>query len=134
MIALVVEALLIDDSPVARRVIRHHLEQIGCRITGEAENAALGLKLFRELRPQLVTLDLIMPAVDGVDAAQAFRSMRRESPRTQIIVVSAVPFEKTRRSMVDEGALAYIVKPFTRFSFDQARVRLQRAFPELARR
>jgi len=130
----VVEALLIDDSPVARRVIRHHLEQIGCRITGEAENAALGLKLFRELRPQLVTLDLIMPAVDGVDAAQAFRSMRRESPRTQIIVVSAVPFEKTRRSMVDEGALAYIVKPFTRFSFDQARVRLQRAFPELARR
>ncbi len=129
-----VEALLIDDSPVARRVIRHHLEQIGCRITGEAENAALGLKLFRELRPQLVTLDLIMPAVDGVDAAQAFRSMRRESPRTQIIVVSAVPFEKTRRSMVDEGALAYIVKPFTRFSFDQARVRLQRAFPELARR
>jgi YesN/AraC family two-component response regulator len=110
------------------------LEQIGCRITGEAENAALGLKLFRELRPQLVTLDLIMPAVDGVDAAQAFRSMRRESPRTQIIVVSAVPFEKTRRSMVDEGALAYIVKPFTRFSFDQARVRLQRAFPELARR
>jgi two-component system chemotaxis response regulator CheY len=131
---LMVEALLIDDSPVALRVIRHHLQQIGCRIVGEAENAWLGLKLFQELKPQLVTLDLIMPAVEGIDAIQAFRSIREESPRTQIIVVSAVPFERTRRGMVDEGALAYIVKPFTKFSFDQARVRLQRVFPELTRR
>jgi two-component system chemotaxis response regulator CheY len=131
---LMVEALLIDDSPVALRVIRHHLQQIGCRIVGESENAWLGLKLFQELKPQLVTLDLIMPAVEGIDAIQAFRSIREESPRTQIIVVSAVPFERTRRGMVDEGALAYIVKPFTKFSFDQARVRLQRVFPELTRR
>jgi two-component system, chemotaxis family, chemotaxis protein CheY len=126
-----VEVLIIDDSPVARRIIRHHLEQIGCKVMGEAENATIGLRLFREHKPQLVTLDLIMPAVDGVDAAQAFRSMRKESPRTQILIVSAVPFEKTRRTMADEGALAYIIKPFNKFSFDQARIRLQRVFPEL---
>src|SRR5689334_62543 len=88
---VMVEALIIDDSPVARRIIRHHLEQFGCRVTGEAENASLGLKLFRQEKPQIVTLDLIMPAVDGVDAAQAFRSMRKENPHAQILVVSAVP-------------------------------------------
>jgi two-component system chemotaxis response regulator CheY len=129
-----VEALIIDDSQVARRIIRHHLEQIGCKVTGEAENPSLGLKLFRQAKPQIVTLDLIMPSVDGVDAGQAFRSMRRENPATRILVVSAVPFEKTRRTMADEGAIAYIIKPFNKFSFEQARVRLQRLFPELAER
>lgn len=127
-----VEVLIIDDSAMARRIIRHHLEQIGCTVTGEADNPWLGLKLFREAKPQIVTLDLIMPSVDGVDAAEAFRCMRRENPDARILVVSAVPFEKTRQTMVDEGALAYIIKPFNKFSFEQARLRLQVFFPELA--
>jgi two-component system, chemotaxis family, chemotaxis protein CheY len=124
-------ALIIDDSPVARRIIRHHLERIGCLVVGEADNAALGVKLFRQLKPRVVTLDLIMPAVEGVDAVAAFRTMRKENPGVAILVVSAVPFEKTRRSLTEEGALVYIIKPFNNFSFEQARVRLQRLFPEL---
>jgi two-component system chemotaxis response regulator CheY len=129
-----VEALIIDDSPAARRIIRHHLEQIGCKIVGEAENPALGVKLFRECRPKIVTLDLIMPAVEGIDAIAAFRIMRKENPSAAILVISAVPFEKTRRSMTDEGATAYIIKPFNKFSFEQARSRLLHAFPELEMR
>jgi two-component system, chemotaxis family, chemotaxis protein CheY len=126
-----VEALIIDDSPSARRIIRHHLEQVGVRVTAEAENGALGLKLFHERRPQVVTLDLIMPAVDGVDAVQTFRTMRKENPSAKIVVVSAVPFEKTRITMMEEGAAAYIIKPFNKFSFEQARTRLRHDFPEL---
>jgi len=126
-----VEALIIDDSPTARRIVRHHLEEIGFTVTAEAENAALGLKVFRERRPQVVTLDLIMPAVNGVDAVDAFRAMRRENPSAKIVVVSAVPFEKTRRTMMEEGAAAYVIKPFNKFSFEQARTRLLRHFPEL---
>ena len=129
---MTVEALIIDDSPVARRIISHHLQQLGCKVIAEAENAALGIKLFREHKPQIVTLDLIMPAVEGIDAMASFHAMRKEDPSAAIIVVSAVPFEKTRRTLVEEGALAYIIKPFNRFSFEQARTRLQRAFPELA--
>jgi two-component system, chemotaxis family, chemotaxis protein CheY len=126
-----VEALIIDDSPTARRIVRHHLEEIGCTVTAEAENAAVGLKLFRERRPQVVTLDLIMPAVNGVDAVDAFHTMRRENPSAKIVVVSAVPFEKTRMTMMEEGAAAYIIKPFNKFSFEQTRTRLLREFPEL---
>jgi two-component system chemotaxis response regulator CheY len=129
-----IEALIIDDSPIARRIIRHHLEQIGCKIVGEAENPALGVKLFRECRPKVVTLDLIMPAVEGIEAIAAFRIMRKEDPSAAILVISAVPFEKTRRSMTDEGAMAYIIKPFNKFSFEQARTRLRHAFPELEMR
>ena len=131
---MAVEALIIDDSPVARRIIRHHLEQIGCKIAGEAENPAIGVKLFRKCKPKIVTLDLIMPSVEGIDAITAFRIMRKENPSAAILVVSAVPFEKTRRSMIDEGALAYIIKPFNKFSFEQARTRLLREFPELEMR
>lgn len=131
---MAVEALIVDDSPLARRVISHHLEQIGCKVIGAAENAALGVKLFREHKPKIVTLDLIMPAVEGIDAMAAFRLMRKEDPSAAILVVSAVPFEKTRRSLTDEGALAYIIKPFNKFSFEQARTRLLHAFPQLAGR
>jgi len=126
-----IETLIIDDSPVARRVIRHHLELIGCQVVGVADNPALGVRLFRQLKPRVVTLDLIMPAVEGVDAIAAFRTMRKEDPSTAILVVSAVPFEKTRKSLTEEGALVYIIKPFNNFSFEQARMKLQRLFPEL---
>ena len=131
---MAVEALIIDDSCVARRIIRYHLEQFGCKITGEAEDASVGLRIFRREKPQIVTLDLIMPEVDGVDAAEAFRSMRKEDPSAQILVESAVPFDKTRRAMTDEGALAYIIKPFNKFSFERVSMRLRRVFPELSQR
>jgi CheY-like chemotaxis protein len=127
-----VTALLIDDSPIARRIIRHHLELIGCKIVAEAENGVQGVKLFRELQPQLITLDLIMPTFEGIDSLAAFRTMRKERPESAILVISAMPFEKTRQIMMQEGALGYIIKPFNKFSFDQVRTRLLRAFPRLA--
>ncbi len=53
-----VSALIIDDSPTARQQIKYYLIDIGCVITGEAEHAADGLKLFHELKPDIVTVDL----------------------------------------------------------------------------
>jgi two-component system chemotaxis response regulator CheY len=125
-------ALIIDDSPFARRIIRHHLAKLGCVVAGEAENAAQGLRMFRELKPNIVTLDVLMPEVDGLDSMAAFRLMRHEAPDAQIIVVSVIPFEKTRETFLNEGAIAYVVKPFTRYSFKAVQQKLVRLFPELA--
>jgi two-component system chemotaxis response regulator CheY len=124
-----IPALIIDDSPFARKIIRHHLIKLGFHIEGEAENAAQGLRLFRELKPKLVTLDVMMPERDGIDSVGAFRTMRKESPETAIVVVSVVPFEKTRDTFLNEGAIAYVNKPFGQFSFEPVRQKLQRAFP-----
>jgi two-component system chemotaxis response regulator CheY len=121
----------VDDSPFARKVIRHHLEEYGCIVVAEAENGAQAIKAFKELKPELVTLDVMMPAVGGVDSLAAFRAIRHEQPRAAILIVSSVPFEKTRDTFMEEGALGYIIKPFNRFSFDQVRLRLTRALPEL---
>jgi two-component system, chemotaxis family, chemotaxis protein CheY len=126
-----VKVLIVDDSPFARKVIRHHLEGYGCIVIGEAENGAQAIKLFKELSPDLVTLDVMMPAVEGIDSLSAFRAMRREHSRAAILMVTAVPFDKTRDTFMEEGALGYIVKPFNKYSFDQVRMRLTRIFPEL---
>lgn len=99
-------------------------------MVGEAETAAQGLKLFRQLRPELVTLDVMMPEHEGVTSLTAFRAMRKEAPDTAVVVVSAVPFEKTRESFLHEGALAYVIKPFSQFSFEPVRQKLLRMFPE----
>ncbi len=121
-------ALIIDDSPVARRVIRHHLGKFGCKVVGEADSAAQGMRLFDEFKPELVTLDLMMPAVDGVDASECFRAMRRKSSAVAVIIVSSVPFDRTRDTFLREGALAYMVKPFNQFSFEPVRQKLIRYF------
>lgn len=51
-----VAALIVDDSNLASEIIRYHLIRIGCTVVGEARNAAEGLKFFRKLRPNLITL------------------------------------------------------------------------------
>src|SRR5260370_33219580 len=103
-------ALIIDDSPFARKIIRHHLAKLGCIVAGEAENAAQGLKMFRELKTDIVTLDVMMPEIDGFNSMAAFRQIRHEAPGTQIIVVSVVPFDNTPDTFLDEAAIAYVVK------------------------
>jgi two-component system, chemotaxis family, chemotaxis protein CheY len=127
-----VRALIVDDSPIARTIIRHHLTKLGCVVVGEAENSAQAVRMFRESKPAVITLDLMMPEVDGVDAASAFRTMKKEAPDSIIIVATVLPFQKTRDSFFHEGAFDYIVKPFNRFSFERVRQRLIRVFPQLA--
>ena len=123
-----VTALIIDDSPVARRVIRHHLTKFGCKVVGEADSAAQGLRVFNEFHPELVTMDIMMPTVDGVDALSGFRAMRQQSPEVAVIIVSSVPFDGTRDTFLKDGALAYLVKPFNQFSFEPVRQKLIRYF------
>ena len=129
-----IRALIIDDSPFARKVIRHQLERYGCTVLGEAENGAQAVEMFKQLRPEIVTLDVMMPAVHGIDSLAAFREMRKEKPDVAILIVSAVPFEKTRNTFMEEGALGYIIKPFNQYSFDHVRMRLAREFPQLSLR
>ena len=126
--------LIIDDSPMARRMIRHYLTKIGCRVVGEAENAAQGLRLLRTLQPDLITMDVMMPEAEGVDSHKALQEMRCAKPDLNAIIVSAVPYEKVRDGFLREGALAYVVKPFTASSFEPARQRLMRVLRQSAAR
>lgn len=119
-------ALIVDDSPMARRIIKHHLTKLGYKVVAEADSAAQAVKMFDLHKPDLVTLDVMMPAIEGIDAMHAFEHFRRESPSAAILIVSALPFAKVRGDFLERGAVGYIVKPFTQFSFEPIRRKLLR--------
>ena len=82
-------ALVVEDNSVVREFIRLKLETSGWRVR-EAQDSASALKLFRQQRPQLVTLDLIMPINEGFDAMHLARLINDEAPEVALLVVSAV--------------------------------------------
>jgi two-component system chemotaxis response regulator CheY len=129
---MAVTALIVDDSSAARQIIGYHLRQAGCTISGEAASAADALQLFHELKPEIVSLDLVMPVKDGLDSLALVRTIKKEAPEVAIIVVSVIPSEQTRRDFIEEGVFAYIVKPFNDYALEAIRVKLRRTFPELA--
>ncbi len=122
--------LIADDSESIRELLRLHFTRWRWQIAGEAENGAQAVTMFKELRPDLVTLDIIMPAIDGIDALAAFRVIKKMAAEVPILVVSTVPNHVTRETFMSEGAFAHLVKPFNRFYFDEVMNKLRMAFPK----
>ncbi len=129
---MAVTALVVDDSAAARQIIGYHLRQAGCTVVGEAANAADALAVFRQHRPNIVSLDLVMPVKEELDSLALVRAIKKEAPDTAIIVVSVIPSEKVRRDFMEEGVFSYVIKPFNDFALDNIRLKLRRTFPELA--
>jgi len=127
---MAIRVLIADDSISIRELLRWQMERLGYVVIGEAESAGQLVSLFRALKPDAVTLDLVMPNQDEMDALTAFRIIKQEAPRIPILVLSAVPFNKTRDLFLEEGAFDYVVKPFGRNLKDALR-RLERTFPDL---
>ncbi len=82
-------ALIVEDSPVVRRYLRFRLESSGWNVA-EAEDAFQGLNAVRTLRPDLVTLDLIMPINNGIDGIHLARLIREEAPEVTLLIVSGM--------------------------------------------
>jgi len=128
---MAVRVLIVDDSISIRELLRFHMERFGYTVVGEATNGAQAVALFKGLSPDLVTLDVVMPNEGGIDALAAFRLIKKEDPTVPILVVSAVPFDRTRETFMEEGAFDYLIKPFNKFYLDETRRKLERAFPGL---
>jgi two-component system, chemotaxis family, chemotaxis protein CheY len=127
-----IKTLIVEDSIPTRRMLRARLETLGCTIVGEAENPAQGLKLFRQLDPQIITLDLIMPQVDELGTEGLFKIIREEKPNSSVIVISSSSKALTAMNYISQGAIAYLEKPFV--NFDQLREKLDVLYPEMSSR
>jgi two-component system chemotaxis response regulator CheY len=127
-------ALIIDDSALMRKIIRYHLEQLGCTVTGEAADAKAGIRLFEQLRPDLITLDVLMPEIEGLDAVSAFRTFRKKAPQMAIVIVTSLAAEEVETPFMKEGALGHLAKTFDGFSFDGVLPKLGGIFPQLRQR
>jgi response regulator of citrate/malate metabolism len=73
----------------------------------------------------------MMPRLFNVDSMGFLRAMKGEMPKVAVIVVSVIPFEKTRKDFLEEGVLTYVIKPLTPPSFEPVQTKLIAAFPEL---
>jgi len=127
-----IKTLIVEDSMPTRRMLRARLETLGCTIVGEAENPNQGLKLFRELDPQIVTLDLVMPQFDDLNTEGLFKIIRAEKPDTSVIVISSSSKALTAVNYLSQGAIAYLEKPFV--NFDQLRDKLDFLYPQMTSR
>jgi two-component system, chemotaxis family, chemotaxis protein CheY len=107
--------LVVDDALIMRMRIKEIALDAGWEIAGEATNGEEGLEMYRALAPDLTTLDIVMPKLDGVSV---LRQIRAEDPAARVVMVSAVDQKGKLTECIRLGALDFIVKPF-----DKARLR-----------
>ena len=101
--------LIVDDASFMRTALKTVLERNGFEVIGEAENGAVGVKKYGELNPDIVTMDITMPEMNGVEALRMIRSI---DSNAKIIMISAMGQENYVREAVMLGAKGFIVKPW----------------------
>lgn len=103
-----VRVLVVDDQALVREGIASLLSvQDGVEVVGTAEGGAQALALARELRPEVVLMDVRMPGMDGIEAT---RRLRREVPEAQVVMLTTFDDEAYVRGALEAGAVGYILK------------------------
>jgi two-component system, chemotaxis family, chemotaxis protein CheY len=103
------KVLIVDDAAFMRMAIKQILVKAGFELVGEAENGAVGVAKYKECQPDIVTLDITMPEMDGIQALKAIRNI---NPNAKVIMVSAMGQEPMVKEAILNGAKSFIVKPF----------------------
>ncbi|NDF15026.1 response regulator [bacterium] len=101
--------LIVDDIPYVRKTLKQILSQRGFIVAGEAEDGEEAVRLYAETLPDLVTMDLVMPILNGVEAT---RTILKKFPEAKIVVLSAMMQENLVADAILAGAKDYIIKPF----------------------
>lgn len=103
--------LVVDDAMLMRRMIRDVALEAGWEVVGEARNGQEGVDLFDQLRPDLVTMDVVMPEMGGLEALRKIIGL---DPKARVVMVTALDQKQTIEEAIRDGALDFIVKPFER--------------------
>jgi len=101
--------LVVDDALIIRHMIKETVEPAGWTVVGEAANGQMAVQQYEVLRPQAVTLDLVMPEYDGL---YALRGILAIDPSAKVLVVSALDQRSVLRESFKLGAFDFLVKPF----------------------
>jgi len=101
--------LVVDDAAFMRMMIKNILTKNGFEVVGEAENGDMAVKMYQELKPDLITMDITMPEMDGITGVKEIRKL---DPKARIIMVSAMGQQAMVMEAIQAGAKDFIVKPF----------------------
>lgn len=102
--------LLIEDDPMVQEVNKQFVERVkGFKVVAVAKNGLEGIQKVKQFQPDLVLLDIFMPNIDGIEV---LHEIRTEKIDIDVIIVTAANDRKTIRTVLQNGALDYIIKPF----------------------
>lgn len=101
--------LIVDDAKFMRMTLRNIFEEANHTIVGEAQTGKESIELYKELQPDLVTMDITMPEMDGIEAVKRIREI---DPNATIIMCSALGQSRLVLEAIEAGAVDFIVKPF----------------------
>jgi two-component system chemotaxis response regulator CheY len=108
--------LIVDDSNIMRRAIEKYLENKRFTLVGAAADGEAAMRMFTRFLPDLVTLDITMPKMDGLSCLER---MLRIKPDAKILVVSALKDPVTGLQALKKGARGFLPKPFTAAELQQ---------------
>lgn len=101
--------LIVDDSRTSRRILRNILEEAGYTVVAEAVNGEDGYNAYTEYKPDLVTMDITMPVMTGVES---LKKIKADYPDAKVVMVSAAGQKHNMLEAVQSGAAEFIAKPF----------------------
>ena len=103
------QVLIVDDALFMRTMLRDIFESAGWQVIAEAENGEQAIAAYTSHQPDLVTMDVVMPEMGGIDA---LKTILNENPDAQIVVCSALGQKNLILDAINAGAKDFIVKPF----------------------
>ena len=103
------KVLIVDDAAFMRMMIKDILQKNGYEVVGEAANGLQAVELYKTHKPDLVTMDITMPEMDGIEAVKAIKAIE---PNAKVIMCSAMGQQSMVMDAIKAGAKDFIVKPF----------------------
>ena len=101
--------LVCDDAVFMRTMISDILTQAGLEVVGEADSGSAAVEKYKALKPDLVTMDIIMPEMGGIDAVKAITNF---DPQARVLMCSAMGQQALVAEAIQAGAKDFVVKPF----------------------
>lgn len=101
--------LVVDDAKFMRNKLKNILENASFNVSGEAEDGKIAVELYQKLKPDVVTMDITMPNVDGLTA---LRAIRKINPQACVVMISALGQKEKVKDAIVAGAKDFIIKPF----------------------
>lgn len=101
--------LIVDDSRTSRKMLREIFEGAGYSIAGEGTNGEEAITVYREQRPDVVTMDITMPVMNGLEALAC---IKKEDENAKVVMITAAGQKEKMMQAIKEGATDFIAKPF----------------------
>jgi len=104
-----ISVLVVDDAAFMRLAIKNVLEKSGFKVIADAKNGQEGIEKYTELKPDIVTMDITMPDMTGIEA---LKKIREADQNAKVVMISAMGQERMVKEAIINGAKSFIVKPY----------------------